>query len=685
MTDATDTSGTLTRTGKQSDRSTPHYFSTFQNYCSGPKSKATTTASSTAKDFVPIPEKFIVKNNEILSTLNQHVIERLADLTQYTSVLPYEFFEQEHLQDGQRYLVDRIMFKMMTEARIINWMPSLKNLYPVRTSGNGNCLLHAVLIAMTGVHDFNLNLRDRLLQFMDKNKEILKSNWKNERLKTDKLYGIQSEDPELDNEWEELCDLVRYENSDDGQATSNLQFLEGVHIFSISNMLARPIIILSEEVVRNKHGEAISYNDLFGIYLPVLSRPQDCISEPIVLAYDQSHFCPLQASDKQNGTSSDNYLPLYQSMDRIHKQTLLPIRFLGNDSSPETVDKLLQTYLRTKVLSHYPDSRSASISIRCAELGRKHLPEKLDYIVMYYQYLVDFFDTQKKKVQQQKLEEEENRRRQQDYYYSNNLSDDAYPRLSKKTDVLSSSPSPPPSYASIVSTRTSETKPYPTYERRSSYDKAVANENIFEPHSSTAQNYSQSLADRRTLTNASNKHLAMNRSDWESLNDERESGTKPTSSSNSNPRGSDSRFRQEPPRQPPTYSSVRIPIHFEKTNSPSNLIDFEQKTDRILPCLLCKRNFNDISSTRICPDCDYKSKYPIRPNAGYQTTTRMPPMYTYSRPAATSDFIIPYPHTATTRSRTSNMITCQHCHSPNMVNDRFRGNEYICSVCRGGL
>ncbi|CAF0729903.1 unnamed protein product [Adineta ricciae] len=685
MTDATNVSGTLTRTSKQSDRATPHYFSSFQNYCSGPKSKTTASTSSSAKDFVPIPEKFIVKSNEILSTLNQHVIERLADLTQYTSVLPYEVFEQDQIQDGQRYLVDRIMFKMMTDARIINWMPSLKNLYPVRTSGNGNCLLHAVLIAMAGVHDFNLNLRDRLLQFMDKNKEILKSNWKNERLKTDKLYGIQSEDPELDNEWEELCDLVRYENSDDGQATSNLQFLEGVHIFSISNMLARPIIILSEEVVRNKHGEAISYNDLFGIYLPALSRPQDCISEPIVLAYDQSHFCPLQVSNKQNGSSSDNYLPLYQSMDHIHKQTLLPIRFLGNDSSPETVDKLLQTYLRIKVLSHYPDVKSASIPIRCAELGRKNLPEKHDYIFMYYQYLVDFFDTQKKKVQQQKLEEEENRRRQQDYYYSNNLSDNAYPRLSKKTDILSSSPSPPPSYGSIVSTRTSETKPYSTYERRSSYDKAVANENVFEPPSSTAQNYSQSFLDRRPLVNTNNKHLAMNRSDWDSPHDEHESGAKSTSSSNSNSRGNDSRFRQEPPRQTPAYSSVQIPIHFEKTNSPSNLIDFEQKTDRIRPCIVCKLNFDDISSTRICRDCDYNSKHPIRPTVGYQPTTRVPPIYTYPRLTAASDFITPYAHTTTTRLRPLNRLLCRHCNNVNMINDRYRGNEYLCSVCHRDL
>jgi len=64
--------------------------------------------------------------------------------------------------------------------------------------GNGNCLLHAVLIAMIGIHDCNLYLRDRLAQFMNDNKDLLQTHWRIERLKTDKIYGISSEDLKLD-------------------------------------------------------------------------------------------------------------------------------------------------------------------------------------------------------------------------------------------------------------------------------------------------------------------------------------------------------------------------------------------------------------------------------------------------------------------------------------------------------
>ncbi|CAF4974693.1 unnamed protein product, partial [Rotaria sp. Silwood1] len=64
--------------------------------------------------------------------------------------------------------------------------------------GNGNCLLHAVLLAMVGIHDLNLHLRDRLKIFMDINEKSLKTHWQMQRLRSDQMYGVQSEDKELD-------------------------------------------------------------------------------------------------------------------------------------------------------------------------------------------------------------------------------------------------------------------------------------------------------------------------------------------------------------------------------------------------------------------------------------------------------------------------------------------------------
>lgn len=199
MAETSNASGNLNRTAKPSDTVYPHYFNSFQNYCCGPKAKSISSLPS--KEFSSIPERFKKQAKDILNVLNRILIERLPNLKRYTSVLPCGFFDSDPSVDFQRYLIDRAMFKMMTETRVINWVPSFKKLYPVRTSGNGNCLLHAVLIAMVGVHDFDLYLRDALLQFMDRNKQVLKSSWKIERIKTDKMYGIQTEDSKLDTVW----------------------------------------------------------------------------------------------------------------------------------------------------------------------------------------------------------------------------------------------------------------------------------------------------------------------------------------------------------------------------------------------------------------------------------------------------------------------------------------------------
>jgi hypothetical protein len=51
---------------------------------------------------------------------------------------------------------------------------------------------------MIGTHDFDLRLRNLLIAYMDKNKAQLKAIWKTERIRTDKKYGIESEEKTLD-------------------------------------------------------------------------------------------------------------------------------------------------------------------------------------------------------------------------------------------------------------------------------------------------------------------------------------------------------------------------------------------------------------------------------------------------------------------------------------------------------
>ena len=136
MTETNGSTGTLTRSVKHSDAFHPHYFTSFQNYCCGPKSKGALLPMN--KDLLPIPDIFKSKAERMVTVLNQDLIERTQQIVQFTSSIPREFFESTVAPDIQRYLVDRMMLKTMNDAHVINWMPSLKKIYPVRTSGSRN-------------------------------------------------------------------------------------------------------------------------------------------------------------------------------------------------------------------------------------------------------------------------------------------------------------------------------------------------------------------------------------------------------------------------------------------------------------------------------------------------------------------------------------------------------------------
>lgn len=233
-------------------------------------------------------------------------------------------------------------------------------------------------------------------------------------------------------------------------------------------MLGRPIIILSEDVVRNKRGEAISYNDIFGIYLPLLKAASECLSQPLVLAYDQSHFCPLINTDEKMSPSMTSSLPLYQSLEHAREQKLLPIKFLENDLSQEGIDQLLRNYLCIQELSYSFKPEHTAVPVLTAELGKANIADKQNFFLLYYDYIKDFFDTQTKL----KLQEEESERtlRDQDYYRTLQPMQVTQSRSFSNTENTAA----PPSYSSAIG-KTEERKHSAVYDRRSSYDKAVEN------------------------------------------------------------------------------------------------------------------------------------------------------------------------------------------------------------------
>jgi hypothetical protein len=126
------------------DNAHPHYFTSFENYCCGPKAKRITSPSN--KDFLPIPESIKQTAEQIVAQQSELVQAHLTQMIQYTSSIPQLFLRNTETLDYQKYFLDRLMFKVMTDAHVINWMPSLKKTYPVRTSGKRDAIQNDRLI-----------------------------------------------------------------------------------------------------------------------------------------------------------------------------------------------------------------------------------------------------------------------------------------------------------------------------------------------------------------------------------------------------------------------------------------------------------------------------------------------------------------------------------------------------------
>uniref|UniRef100_A0A7E4UU62 ubiquitinyl hydrolase 1 n=1 Tax=Panagrellus redivivus TaxID=6233 RepID=A0A7E4UU62_PANRE len=265
----------------------------------------------------------------------------------YTFILPdlYQF------PDGFRQFLERDMIEMPTLRRLeqsghLNWwcVNQSQKLYPLVTTGDGNCLLHAASLGTWGVHDRQLHLR-KLLYSVLKHGSRRHAFWRRWRWSESKM-NLQSElvlsEEEWAKEWSDVLQMAAptprssqvSEAGGDGPKFHNsneqiYESLETIHVFALAHILKRPIIIVSDTVLRNANGEELSPIPFGGIYLPLECPPEQCHRSPLVLCYDSSHFSALVAMRSSTNTP---YLPAIPIMDK--NRNILPIHF-AIDPSPD--------------------------------------------------------------------------------------------------------------------------------------------------------------------------------------------------------------------------------------------------------------------------------------------------------------------------------------------------------------
>ncbi|KAI8498494.1 negative regulation of toll-like receptor 5 signaling pathway [Branchiostoma belcheri] len=197
-------------------------------------------------------------------------------------------------------------------------------LYPYHPhSGNGDCLLHAISTYMWGIQDSDQTLQQLLCRALTEPTNLSRS--LRDRF-MEHLMGNsrrQSSQEDLQRKWEAVLSVVSSAFTPQVDNDLLLKAFE-VYIFTMAQILRRPIVVLAEDVPLTREGGSFS---LSGIYLPLHWPAEECVKNPIMLAYHNQQFYPLLSTQPpQQATSGPiDAVPLVsQNGESLQVHLLLP-------------------------------------------------------------------------------------------------------------------------------------------------------------------------------------------------------------------------------------------------------------------------------------------------------------------------------------------------------------------------
>uniref|UniRef100_A0A673JLK1 ubiquitinyl hydrolase 1 n=1 Tax=Sinocyclocheilus rhinocerous TaxID=307959 RepID=A0A673JLK1_9TELE len=323
-----------------------------------------------------------VPNDVVKPSASGGLIHHLRSMHRYTlEMIRMSQFPQAFREVIQAAILDRAMQSSLEQEKRLNWCREVKKLVPLRTNGDGNCLLHAASQYLLGVQDTDLVLRKALYAVL---KETDTSNFRM-RFQTELLHsqeftqtGLRYSTLNWEEEWVKIVEMASPVSSSNG-----LQFdsLEDIHIFVLSNILRRPIIVIADQVLRSmKSGSSFSPLNVGGIYLPLHWPPGECYKYPIVLGYDSQHFAPL-ITIKDSGPEI-RAVPLINPGRGGFED--LQVHFL-TEKEQQQKEKLLKDYLMLIEIPVIGLSYDPTQIITAARLDEGNLPEDMNLMEDYLQ------------------------------------------------------------------------------------------------------------------------------------------------------------------------------------------------------------------------------------------------------------------------------------------------------------
>jgi len=227
----------------------------------------------------------------------------------------------------------------------LNWWAdtgTCQRLWPLATTGDGNCLLHAASLGMWGFHDRLLTLRKALYTFLTSGQAVdaIYRRWRWQAAQQNYQSGLSLTESEWSEEWSSVLRLASTEprtNSNMPKRRSRLstvseddldnplyESLEEIHVLVLAHILRRPIIVVADTVLKDAYGEALAPIPFGGIYLPLEVPPSECDKCPLILTYDAGHFSALVTMQPPHNTQAPlpTVIPVTDS-----NHAILPIQF----------------------------------------------------------------------------------------------------------------------------------------------------------------------------------------------------------------------------------------------------------------------------------------------------------------------------------------------------------------------
>lgn len=152
--------------------------------------------------------------------------------------------------------------------------------------------------------------------------KVLWRRWRFQQTRMNREAGLIFNETEWAKEWDEIVALASPEprnNKNSARrrsmimerqsslscaesidANATYDSLEEIHVLALSYVLRRPIIVISDNILRDINGEALAPITFGGIYLPLDIPPMECHKIPLLLAYDMAHFSALVTMETVN-------------------------------------------------------------------------------------------------------------------------------------------------------------------------------------------------------------------------------------------------------------------------------------------------------------------------------------------------------------------------------------------------